>query len=220
MPQFSVAGPALNDGFINEFDLSLFPGDRVITGGPFTVTLEFLNANALDIFAPSTVHDGNGCTPGANVVFAIPGGWNDACALGVTGDWLFEVVYRKAPKATPMNGSGANPMILSAASGPVLGAPWTVDLDCSGFAAGPAAFLAYKEPAAAPIPTMFGEFLVNPATPNLILNVQSHSSSSVSFTNTPPLNLAFCGFTLAAQGLCFGAPGPQFSNMLDVRAGS
>jgi len=220
VPQFSIAGPVLNDGFINEFDLTGLPGDRLITGGPFTVTLEYLNANALDFFAPSTVHDGNGCMPGKNVVFAIPGGWNDACALGVTGDWLFEVIYRKAPKAAPVNGSGVNPMTLSAASGPILGAPWTIDLDCSGHAPGPAALLAYKDPAAAPIPTVYGELLVNPASPNLILNVQSHTSSVVSFTNTPPLNLSFCGFTLAAQGLCFGSPGPLFSNMLDVRAGS
>ena len=61
------------------------------------MTLEFLNQNAGDIFAPSVVHDGNGCQPGKNVVLAMPGGWNDACLLGVTGDWVFYVDYETCP---------------------------------------------------------------------------------------------------------------------------
>jgi hypothetical protein len=94
-PQWSVAGPALNDGFINEFDIDPIAGNKVINSGPFTVSLKFLTTNAGDIFAPSVVHDGNGCQAGKNAVNAIPGGWNDACALGVTGDWVIGVVYRR-----------------------------------------------------------------------------------------------------------------------------
>ena len=93
-PIFSLPGPVLTDGFVNEFDISPIPGDKVIDSGPFTVTLRFANANAGQIFNPSVVNDANGCTPGRNIVFAIPGGWNDACALGVTGDWRFQIVYR------------------------------------------------------------------------------------------------------------------------------
>ena len=180
-PQFSGAGPVLTDGVINEFDLSLFPGDRVIQSGPFTLTLVFLNTNAGDFFAPCIVHDGNGCSSGQNVIFAIPGGWANACSLGVTGDWLFGVLYRRLPGATPSNGSAVNPMTLSASSGPVPGSPWPVNLDCSAHA---------------------------------------HGGGSTTFVNTPSLDLAFCGFELAAQGLCLGDPNPQFSNMLSVRAGS
>jgi len=120
----------LTDGVINEFDISLFPGDRVIRSGPFTVTLEFLNTNAGDFFAPSLVHDGNGCSSGQNVIFAIPGGWANACSLGVTGDGLFGVLYRRLPRATPSNVSGVNPMTLAASGGPVLGSPWPVNVDC------------------------------------------------------------------------------------------
>jgi len=93
-PIFSLSGPTLTDGFINEFDIEPLPGEVTVTSSTLTVTLEFLNANAGMIFDPSLVHDGNGCQPGKNVVFAIPGGWNDACALGVSGDWIFQVVYR------------------------------------------------------------------------------------------------------------------------------
>jgi hypothetical protein len=41
------------------------------------------------------IHDGNGCQAGKNVVYAIPGGWYSACALGVTGDWIVYAVYRQ-----------------------------------------------------------------------------------------------------------------------------
>jgi len=93
-PVFSLFGPLLTDGAINVFDLEPSPGEVIINSGPFTVTLQFLNSNAGDPYAPSAVHDGNGCQPGKNVVYAVPGGWFDACALGVTGDWVFFVVYR------------------------------------------------------------------------------------------------------------------------------
>lgn len=99
-PIASLEGPALNDGFINEFDLEPLPGEIVIDSGPFTVTLEFLNSNAGDPYAPSMVHDGNGCQAGKNVVYAIPGGWYDACVLGVTGDWVVHVIYRQVDCGT------------------------------------------------------------------------------------------------------------------------
>ncbi|HXV14817.1 MAG TPA: FlgD immunoglobulin-like domain containing protein [Candidatus Krumholzibacteria bacterium] len=89
-PIFSLVGPVLNDGFFNEFNLDAF--DITIASGPFMVALEFLNNNAGDIFAASVVHDGNGCQAGKNAVYS--NGWFNACALGVTGDWVFYVKYR------------------------------------------------------------------------------------------------------------------------------
>ena len=93
-PIFTLPGPQLVDGAINEFNLEPLAGSIVVNSGNFTVTLEFQNANAGDPFAPSVVHDGNGCQANKNVVYAVPGGWFNACALGVTGDWVFYVVYR------------------------------------------------------------------------------------------------------------------------------
>ena len=93
-PIFTLPGPQLTDGVINQFDLAPIPGEIIINSGPFSVTLEFLNSNSGDIFAPSVVHDGNGCQAGKNVVFAIPGGWSDACLLGVTGDLEHDVADR------------------------------------------------------------------------------------------------------------------------------
>ncbi len=93
-PIFSLVGPVLTDGGINEFNIEFVPGNKIINSGPFTVTLEFNNMNAGDVFAPSVVHDGNGCQSGRNVIYAVPGGWLNACAAGVTGDWVFYVKYR------------------------------------------------------------------------------------------------------------------------------
>jgi hypothetical protein len=93
-PVFTLPGPQLNDGFINEFNIEPLTGDKTVNSGPFTVTLQFLNQSSGNPFAASVVHDGNGCQPGKNVVKAIPGGWSDACPLGVTGDWVFTVRIR------------------------------------------------------------------------------------------------------------------------------
>jgi len=99
-PVFTLEGPVLNDGAINQFDLEPLAGAIEIPSGSFTVALEFQTANAGNAFAPSVVHDGNGCQGGKNAVFAMPGGWNDACALGVSGDWVFFVVYRPCSATT------------------------------------------------------------------------------------------------------------------------
>lgn len=92
---FSLSGPQFSDGAINEFDLEPFAGEIIVNEPPFTVSLWFLNSNANNPFAASVVHDGAGCTPGRNAVYAIPGGWMDGCGLGITGNWVFYVRYRR-----------------------------------------------------------------------------------------------------------------------------
>ncbi len=100
-PTFSAFAPQMTDGFINEFDVTSGVGDRIIDSGPFLVTLKFFNANVNMLTAPSVVHDNQGCIPGKNVIKAVPfsggvpAGWYDACTLGVSGNWIFHVVYRR-----------------------------------------------------------------------------------------------------------------------------
>lgn len=93
-PVYSVAGPQLADGVINEFDLET-ADDIFIDAPPVAATLKFQNSNAFIQYAPSVVHDGNGCTSGMNLIKAIPGGWTDACLVGLTGDWVFYLTYRQ-----------------------------------------------------------------------------------------------------------------------------
>ncbi|MEM9802402.1 MAG: hypothetical protein AAGA20_18890 [Planctomycetota bacterium] len=116
---FSLPGPVLNDGFINEFDISGTPGDRIVESGPFTVTLELANGSTL--FGPTAIHDGNGCQGGVNVVKAIPGGWIDVCTQGLTGDWIVQVVYRRV--SCGPGGIGANycgPSVINSSGSPAV----------------------------------------------------------------------------------------------------
>jgi hypothetical protein len=92
-PIATLPGPVLSDGFINEFDLDPLPGKIVVNSGPVTATIELLNDSTF--FGGAPVHDGSGCISGRNVVFAIPGGWSNACSLGVSGNWLVHLVYRR-----------------------------------------------------------------------------------------------------------------------------
>jgi hypothetical protein len=92
--QFSLPAPVLTDGIMNVFDISQVAGSKTIGGGAFTVTLEFLNQNSGQQFASSMEYDADGCTANQNVVYAQPGGWADACNLGVLGDWIMYVEYR------------------------------------------------------------------------------------------------------------------------------
>jgi hypothetical protein len=103
-PIFSLLGPVMTDGFINQFDLEPQPGEITVESGPFTASLEFLNQNSGDLFAPSVVHDANGCQAGKNAVYAQPGGWSDACGLGVSGDWVMFVVYRPCVPSVGIDG--------------------------------------------------------------------------------------------------------------------
>jgi hypothetical protein len=96
----SIPGPMLTDGVLNTFP---FAAPVPIASGPISVTLEFLNQNAGGgPFAPSMTYDLDGCQAGLNLVKAIPGGWSDACALGVTGDWVVEIVYRPCQGPVPV----------------------------------------------------------------------------------------------------------------------
>jgi hypothetical protein len=94
-PVFSLFGPQLNDGVINEFNIEALSVPVVVESAPVAVTLEFYYTNANIMTAPTVVHDGNGCQAGVNLVKAVPGGWLDACQLGVSGDWVFYLVYRQ-----------------------------------------------------------------------------------------------------------------------------
>lgn len=109
-PIFSLPGPQLIDGYFNEFNIEPLAGDKVINSGPFMVSLEFMNQNANNQYASSVVHDGNGCQSGKNAVYAIPGGWLDACLLNLSGDWVMYAVYR------PCTATGISGTFVSASS--------------------------------------------------------------------------------------------------------
>jgi hypothetical protein len=91
MPIFTQPYPVLTTDSLNTFDIA--DDDVQIQSGPFVVSLEYLNDAVPYTFATTITHDGNGCTAGKNLVYTPAGGWQDACATGVNGDWVFHVEY-------------------------------------------------------------------------------------------------------------------------------
>jgi hypothetical protein len=97
----TITAPTLSDTGINEFrhldaGLTLPLQVPVSAGQTVVVALEFLNTNSGNPFAPSVVMDSDGCQPGLNAVNVMPGGWSDACPLGVSGDWVLRAVIDEA----------------------------------------------------------------------------------------------------------------------------
>jgi hypothetical protein len=103
--------PVLTDGYLNEFDLT---ESQVVLQKPadnsaFTVGLRFSDAPNGDFSKPSLVTDNDGCKPGLNPIFAIPGGWIDLCAAGGKGDFVIRAIVGPplgAPCEPDLNGDG------------------------------------------------------------------------------------------------------------------
>jgi hypothetical protein len=92
----------LQDGVLNEYrfldQTQTIPLNVPIASGQtFVVSLEFLNTNSGQTFLPSVVYDTDGCQASKNTAFVIPGGWFDACLLGVSGDWMIRAVVDCCP---------------------------------------------------------------------------------------------------------------------------
>jgi hypothetical protein len=100
-PLATLSGPVLQDCAINEYDLTTqLPMPVIVNAGPVAVTLQFLQASS-PTTGPAPGFDTGGCTSPRNVIFGIPGGWQNSCSLGVPGDWQVHLVYR------PVNCSGS-----------------------------------------------------------------------------------------------------------------
>ncbi len=101
-PAYQYFAPQMTDGFINEFDITATAPVATINAPPFAVGIRFFNTNDQTVVgpgAPSTIEDGNGCTPGRNKIKAVSGlppGFYDFCALGGSGDWVIYVKYKRA----------------------------------------------------------------------------------------------------------------------------
>ena len=92
----TLVGPVMTPGFINEFryldDTKNFPLNVPVTSGQqFYVILEFANPTDVGNGGASVVRDLDGCQPGKNVLFAIPGEWLNFCIF-LTGDLVIRAV--------------------------------------------------------------------------------------------------------------------------------
>lgn len=216
-PQFSLPGPVLTDGFINQFDIEPIPGNKIINSGPFTVSLEFGNANAGMLFAPTVVHDGNGCQGGKNAVFAIPGGWSNACSLGISGDWRIAVQYRRAAEAVSRNG-GANPLSYTAT--PIeIGGAWTASVDNNLPGELLSALFAFDTSFSLTLAGGQTLLAIDSGAGELFTGGGLSPSSSAggidSYSLSVPSSTALCGIQLFTQAIQFGSPPFTLSNAMD-----
>lgn len=93
-----ISGPQLFEGVYNEFrflnDGTTPISVPVTSGETFVASLEFLN-DTTDPFntnmVPGVVYDHDGCQANKNAAFT-SGSWLDACAAGVTGDWVIRAI--------------------------------------------------------------------------------------------------------------------------------
>ena len=112
-----------------------------------------------------------------------------------------------------------NAVILTNPTIPVLGSTWTVDLDCTGHAVGPAFLLIFDLPSTGPIIRQ-GEVLVDLVSGQLLrLFMILHGGGVVTFSVPIPSDLMFCGFMGYSQGAVTGAPGMELSNAVDLVLG-
>jgi hypothetical protein len=102
-----VLAPLLADVTMNEYrfldpPVNSAPLSVPVTAGQvFVVSLKFFNTSSGNPFASGPGFDADGCQSNRNGVFAVPGGWSDACLLGVTGDWVVQAVVDCAEIPVP-----------------------------------------------------------------------------------------------------------------------
>lgn len=92
-----LIGPVMQDGGINEFrfvdkDQAVPLSIPVQAGQVFVVSFRFTNTPSASN-GPSVVTDIDGCQAiQKNAIFALPGGWLNACVLGMSGDFVIRAV--------------------------------------------------------------------------------------------------------------------------------
>jgi hypothetical protein len=100
-----LLAPVLTDGGLNEFryedeNQTIPISIPVSQGETFVVSLRFFENNANDFFAGTVVSDDDGCQPGRNAVKVNGTTWQNACALGVSGDWVIRAIVECATSPT------------------------------------------------------------------------------------------------------------------------
>jgi hypothetical protein len=117
------------------------------------------------------------------------------------------------------NGSGVNPLTLSASGVPRTGRNWSLSLDATGHAPATVVFEGRAGAATGPV-VRAGELLIDLASPLFFRALVPHSGGPTGLTIAIPTDTALCGLSGHFQGAVLGAPGPELSNALDVTIGS
>ena len=122
-----IVGPTVSEGTMNEFRFLDPPANTtalsvlVTAGQPFVVSLTFFSQSSGGApFLPAPTIDQDGCQAGSNAADVIPGGWNVACLLGVTGDFVIRALVDCQAAATPTSSGWAVTLLIVSIAGAVL----------------------------------------------------------------------------------------------------
>ena len=118
------------------------------------------------------------------------------------------------------NGSGVNPAAY-ACDAPVLGAPWTAEVDRSALQGAFASVISIFPASSPGIPTPFGEILYDTNLPAILAFSEADPGSVDTYQFPFPNDMSLAGMTGYSQALMI-APGPtyRFCNAADLTPGS
>jgi hypothetical protein len=151
-------------GFLNLWplepeNLSFDPADT------FTLGVKLLNGGLFPNFTTLST-DSDGCQPGKSLIFAVPGGWTDACTLGVSGDMFIRarvLTEGPVPYGAGTPGTAAAVPAIDSTGAWMIGSG-SFAVTCASALPGAPGFLGYSTSAAA-LPLFGGTVLINPAAP-------------------------------------------------------
>ncbi len=128
-------------------------------------------------------------------------------------------LVRQSAVATVRNGSGINPLCLSATNLPVSGQVWNLEVDASGVAnASVVGLLSTQLPATGPT-LAFGELLLDFSSPLVFNLVQAPSGNPVTFALPIPAGAGVLGYTASLQAVVASATTAALCNAIDYRLG-
>jgi hypothetical protein len=85
----------------------------VRNGDTFSLSLKLFNSGSPAPFGTGITYDQDGCQTGVNAVDVLPGGWMDACPLGVTGDFIIRAILACEVAPVPAAGGPARIVLVA-----------------------------------------------------------------------------------------------------------
>lgn len=218
----SYVSPSLTavPGFLNLWPLS--DEDQSFDAGEtFTLGVKLLNGGLFQNFT-TLATDADGCQVGKSLIFAVPGGWADACSFGVSGDMFVRArVLTEGPVVYGAGTAGTTGVPAIGSSGAWMIGSGNFAVECTGIAGGAPGFLGYSTSPAS-LPLFGGTVLINPAGvgADFLAVVASGGGSTSTGLPIPGGNPALIGVHIYFQYGFLDAGGPQGVSMsagLDVK---
>ncbi len=218
-PAYTSPAVTATPGFLNIWQMD-DANVKFDAGSTFTVGIKLLPAGPFNLTTLAT--DADGCQLGKSLIFAIPGGWGDACSFGVSGDMFVRAkVLTEGPVLYGAGTAGTGGQVPSIdSSGPwwVGGANFGITVEnAAGIAPG---FLGFST-APASLPLFGGTVLFDPTAAGATFLPVATSPAGTAAALTPiPGNPGLVGVHVYFQYgfLDAGAPGGvSMSRGLDVK---